>query len=313
MNKKIFSIQIVLIFFNFLFSLDFSLLPFFEVTYGQLGEYIFAESQTYIVSHLEWEEKPLLYTGLNANFKTGNLCFSASMKTAFPLECGKMYDSDWTSSGVKYTYAIHKNSAKFNIGSEISCYYEFSVNHYFSIIPYAQIQYLYNSFSGHDGYGFYGSKRNSTNGETVSWDSEFATYQKVVGIDYSRHSLWNWLGGGIQLFSANKSFYIRAFGMISLYRYFFSKDYHKSKINNDFTMISIVDEFFKDFKILASFSYTLKKNKLDFLTSVSYNFSLFSKGTLYSDYFWDSIVPVNQISATDFYELSVQSGIQVYL
>ena len=65
-------------------------------------------------SRLEWEADYLFKLGLRGAFKYQSFEVFASALFPLPFDCGKMYDSDWRTEGIKTNLSINFNPIKRN-------------------------------------------------------------------------------------------------------------------------------------------------------------------------------------------------------
>lgn len=177
------------------FSLE--LAPHFGLSYGHLDEYIYSSADDSIArSLLEWELHPLCALGLDMKAGWKNFYALPSASIALPFECGTMRDSDWNSAGntkIIYSELEEKNtlsfSASFELGYSFIFDNPFDKNGFksrFSVSPAASFSYSYFKIKSDNGHGYFGSEDYSSNGEEVAWDSGYATYHRVYGINLVR-------------------------------------------------------------------------------------------------------------------------------
>lgn len=255
--KKILLFIFAFTLFSNLFSLDLLITPYFQYSTGKLEESLFSSDDTYKISLLEWEARNEIRSGAKVNLNIKNFVLNTDFNFAFPLICGKMYDSDWEPDGIKSVYSISNNKIKTSIDSNISVGYSFKPSTFISIIPIFQTQYSFDSFQARNGIGWYGTRDYNLAGPTVSWDNENAKEYKISGIDYYRHSLYLFTGFSFQ-------FYINKFNfgstlLVSPFSYFFALDYHRDNKNlgRDFYMREIQCSSFKRYKFSMNITYKL--------------------------------------------------------
>lgn len=199
--------------------------PFVEVAFGELGEFLYSGIETdKIVSELKWEMKPLVEAGLECKFDRKYFGFGFSFAAGLPLESGKMYDSDFSLTGIKHTYSPFDEKIESDIKAKIEFYGNFSIK-IIKIIPMVQILYNYISLNAFDGVCYYGQLGD---GNFIPWNDENAKYYgtgKVGNINYERHSLFTFFGFNISVFDMEKiSFQAGIF--VSPFSYISAMDNH---------------------------------------------------------------------------------------
>ena len=284
--------------------------PAFSCTIGKMNESIYS-SKGYKCSLLEWEQKPLWNYGITVFTAFKNFGITAEFDSALPVSCGKMYDSDWNSNGIKTTYSIHELTAETNLNTEFSLSYIIKLDRIFQIIPFVQAQYSYNSFEARNGEGWYGGAAYSKTGKDVSWNDENAAYYKVYGIDYLRHSFYLFTGFSFQLYITEK---IKTELLLSVspFTYTSAIDHHHGKYN-DFRFQEIQYGYFSRFKTGIKLEYSIN-SLIDAGMFFQAVLGTEDKGKLYSDYWTEKLTLVdNQKSGADIqsYRLSLFVTIKV--
>lgn len=309
--------KIYLIYFIIFISLDniysndfFSFMPYLKYSNGIHGEHLYYSVSEKECSYLEWEEKNSFLLGIEGIFKIKNFNISLNSEFGIPKVAGKMYDSDWiyTSEfpdGLKTTYSISENHLKSKFNTEILLNYDFNINKIVTISPGICFQYSYLNFNAKNGYGWYGSSNYSTTKENVSWDSEYAKYYKIYGIDLKRHNLYTWIDLELK-FNFIKDFIFGANFNISPYTYSFTEDFHHKK----FTTHQIMHTNFTRLKSEIFGIYSFNKK---FLLRIGFEYLYGStqKGKTYTDNYSEDFRLTNQKSANDIKEFSVLVGFQI--
>lgn len=273
------------------FSLEIS--PHFGFAYGQLDEYIYSSADDSIKkSLLEWELHPLYTLGLDAKFGWKNLYSSVSSDFALPLECGTMRDSDWNNSGdTKIIYSELEEKNKFSFNSAFELGYDFVFENpldkkgfksTFTLSPAASVSYSYFKIESDNGHGYFGGEDYSTNGEEVAWDSEFATYHKVYGINLERQ-YFNVFAGLRFRADITQKFGISLGMFASPYTYVATFDRHLKK-HGSYHLNGYQKGFFEYWKFEFGADYAISKRIKIFLCSDFFYGSVI-KGDFYHNYY----------------------------
>ena len=276
-------------------EIKFEIEPNFNTTLGKYGEYVYSYSGKSVVSYLEWQSMPLVKPGIESRLSFNNLEFSAGISYALPLKCGKMYDSDWDSYGVKTTYSISNNYSMqnydcyFSIGVKIDC-------KKFLLIPEFSYFYYYDFFQSNDGEGWYGRDIYSKTGKTVSWDSPDARhYRKLSRIELKRESKYFFLGI-TGLFNLGSKCEFSAGSFIAPYASVYNSDYHMDDNGKgrDFYLNSKQEMNFSRFLEKVSFTYKIN-NHFAIPFSLNCIFGEIEKGMLegYEQYAGTDVVLFN--------------------
>ncbi len=216
------------------FLLEFS--PYFSLSKGCLNEYIYSSSDESIKkSKLEWNLNPLYQFGIESKFGWKNIFITEKIDFALPVGCGTLYDSDWNSTGdIKTIYSKLEEKSDLIFNSSFGIGYDFNLKNkandrkYFSFFPLINFDYSYFKIKSDNGHGYFGAENYSLNGTDVSWDSEYATYHKVYGIDLERVYYNLFTGLAFEIYPTEKisfgcDFYISAYSYIVTYDKHFAK------------------------------------------------------------------------------------------
>ena len=252
---------LVLIFIRFNCFSEIIIVPNIGISFGSQGEYLYPPYSEKLWSYLEWEEKPSANIGIDFLYNLKNNNFKLSFAYALPIQCGKMTDSDWSESGIKYAYSVNKNKIECNLFFETAYNYEFKFNKIISISPIFNLKFCYSSYEARNGYGWYGTEKWSKNGELVPWNDENAHYfpdgkYNLAGIDLFRYTFILGIG-----FITNLNFNrinISSGLQLSPFSYIYSIDHHLGK-NNDFKYEEIQYPIFKYFDLNMQISYKINK------------------------------------------------------
>lgn len=308
---------------NFAFSKEFNLPfnffiePHINITYGELGEFLYAKNnkgKDVVISRLDWQTKYLYSYGLNFNFDFSKLSFSAKFDSALPRHCGKMFDSDWLEkNNLKTTYSIHDNNVFANYDVSFIAEYNHFKNKKFSIIPGLELSYTYTDFEASIGDGWKGQSDTSTTGESVSWNDPAALRCRVAGISYERQTLYTflWLNIKVKPFK-NNIFTIG--GGISPYTYTYSCDKHhdsKNSLENGETFISVQQDYFTRYKYIIS-SEQIITNNLQLKISFSGIYGKQKKGDFYNDRYTEKPTKYsNQFAGSSISQFTITASCKI--
>lgn len=261
--KRLTSCLLILfsIFFSCFSEIKFSIAPLLSTTMGKYGEYVYSWSGKSIVSYLEWQQLPLFKAGAKAEFTFNNFSFSSSFFYGLPIQCGKMYDSDWGAKAVKTSYSISKNNGIQNYDFSCSISYKIKIKQ-FSLSPELSYSYYYDFFKSSDGEGWYGSENYSKNGKEVSWDSSYARhYKKLSQIELKRESRYFFAGLKFNIPLGTK-IEISLGSFFAPYAYVYNSDHHldDNGTNKDFYLTSFQEMFFSRFLEKVCLTYKINQN-----------------------------------------------------
>jgi len=138
-----------------------SITPLFGMINGQVNEIVYRNSYSDLLeSELQWNMKPLFYTGLAADFApvdnfarhgfVGNLSF----KFGFPQRTGIMEDRDWQyeNPGTLTNYSRHDNFSERAIMADISLGYSFPLVNFIALGINLDFSYMHFYWIARDGY-----------------------------------------------------------------------------------------------------------------------------------------------------------------
>lgn len=250
----------------------------------KFGEYIYSSYDNHTVSYLEYNAT-LTQTNITFGYVVNNFEILANINAVLPLKCGNFYDYDYTADGITKNLCFFNNYSTGNAGGNIFIAYDFSFKDRFLICPTFQLQYNYDSFIGRNGWGYFGTKEYSKNGEDVPWNSEYARKAtKVSRISYKTHNFFVFTGIDFKIKLTQKINLV--FGTyVSPFTTTYSVDYHFDDTGNnwDYELIETQTSFFKNFKERAQFDFYIK-DTLCFIISGEWIFRSVIKGTIYDSY-----------------------------
>lgn len=295
---------------------SFSLEPNISLSYGNLGEYLFSNSQKdFIISHLEWETKALAKAGLKINSEWKKINLSLGGDIALPIICGQMINSDYDPFYKHKTMlGLSDNLPKLNFYLFAELFYQIDFAEGFSFAPAIKIKYNHNSFTSKNGQGWYGKNE-------ITWDNEKATYHpKLSHIDYKKQSLIYY--AGLKLKYKSKKFSFSTATFFSPYAFFYTMDYHsdENNTNQDFHTLSNQEAWFKGINQTFDLEYKIDQNKIISLNCQISHCPIIRgitvtdrfRGNSYgSDIFNTDWVISSQDTGSSFFDITISSGIKL--
>ena len=243
------------------------------------------ESDNYkLMSLLEWNQNPSFFAGIEgtAGYKNNILKLRGNFK--FPGQTGKMYDSDYTETGIKFNYSINNETLISGLDLSTSFSHSFSFT-LFTLEPEFSVNWSYFSIEARDGYGWYGGSSHTTDSKTHAWndpESHFYPDGKLhlAGVDYTGHTIAFFLGMNIS--KTIWGTWENSIGMfVSPFTYIYAKDSHVGKVKY-FTTEDMIFNYFNNFRINYKTSFKLnKKVFLNFLAQ--YEWCFLEQGDDYYD------------------------------
>ncbi|MBP5568393.1 MAG: hypothetical protein J6X54_04145 [Treponema sp.] len=254
MKKKLFALITALTLSNFLFALDFKITGYTGLSFGTIEEELYASKARYLVSYLEWEEKPLV--DLGAIFQVNHSLFFANLNvtTALPLNCGNMYDSDYDSSK-QYLYSINQNKAGLNLQGDFFTGIKALTVDDFTLSPVIGLSLYYKNFTASNGYSWNGSENKTGITGNVPWDSPQAVFVpqgKLSDVEITMKNLTAWLGFSFE-YKFLENFYCSFGAFVSPYAYTWFLDDHKDNFveahgkSHAHQTMTETENFFTDF------------------------------------------------------------------
>ena len=261
-------------------------------------------------SRLEWEADYLFKLGVNGALKYGGLEFWVNALFPLPLDCGKMYDSDWRTEGIKTNLSIHDLAVKFGCDARLGIKYNFELgagNKAVTVSPILVISNSYISLAGQKGIGWGGDIAHTGLARDYSWDSEYAVKVKKFGIDFTSNATSALLGGEVSKIYRN--IFVRAGILSSPYTFILSVDHHLNKEEGNYYQLA-QQAFFRvwDFYTAAGF-FVNSKNVLLFTTDFS--FCPTTPGNFYVGYYKIENNLVEETSRFSFSKFSLNLSWQI--
>ena len=138
----------------------FSLSPILGIQYGHADEIVYKYSgKDQYLSHLFWELKPLVYTGIEAEFgpRKNGFITALSLKYGLPFKTGIMENRDWDDSRNENLthYSVHDSYSQSAFLADLSVGYSWSPKESLAIGLYGEFSYLFFSWSAKYGYSQY--------------------------------------------------------------------------------------------------------------------------------------------------------------
>ena len=317
---KMYNVKKTHIFFVLLFTLipisvfakdilNLELSAFAGIKRGELSKSIYLNDTSTKVSQLDWEEKNIYEFGIGTDITFFNLLTQVQFSAGLPVNCGNMYDSDWNLSGLKKTYTISECDLKQSFDSQIEISYLTPSFYIFRLTPAIKIQYMYQNFNAHDGYGWYGAKEYAKiqRDYDVAWNDPLARKaKKIRDIDYYRHTLLTFFGFEFYYMPIEK-FTVRTGFFISPFAYMYSLDtHHKSSANVHYCDVQRGN--FSKYKTTFKVEYTIKK-RLKIFSDFSIIYGPTDYGDLYADEYSDGLTKFeNQPTSSSMFNIDFNIG-----
>lgn len=284
------------------------------LTYGDLGEYIYSSGERFIISYLQWEEKPVYFLGFEGGVQYKDFGVSTDVKFDLPGNCGHLYDSDWNSNGLKTIYSIHDNNLIWGIDAIISFFYDFTPANNFTITPEFQVEYEFVKFQSAIGTQWNGSGSSDSTDDDVSWDDPLAKKNGASRIGYYRHTGFLFTGLKFRYdftpdFSVMSGFYIAPFIYTSALDHHFDdrpgKDagYYMQHIQYSF-FNRIKADIQTVFKIDSDNSFSIKAQIV---------YGPKTKGHMNTTKFTGRYLRVGQKTAADVFTVDISIGYKYYI
>lgn len=246
----------------------FSIQPAYSIENGVLNEFVYKYDDAgtlFKLSELNWNIVNSHNFGASIKFGWKYVYINTDFSLGMSARSGYMYDSDWlhpNDHSIKTTYSINENylnkrqALQIGINGKIPCIPErvrnvFSMN----LCPYFNYDYILYSFSGNNGYGWYGNKVTPIV-EYTDPNAIFYCKGQLFGIDYEREHTNFYHGLLIECIFFQRLLLTCDFG-ISLNTKVNSIDTHYN--GSDKTIgtnyLDIMESKFNTFTISSSFEY----------------------------------------------------------
>ena len=293
--------------------------PYFSFSKGCLNELIYSSSDDSIMkSKLEWNLNSLYQFGAKAKFGWKNIYILGNADFALPVKCGTLYDSDWNASGeIKTIYSKLEENVGLIFNSSIGLGYNFSLANkntekkYFTFSPLFTFDYSYFKIEAGNGFGYFGAEDYSLNGKDVPWNSEYAAYHKVYGIDLER-LYFNFFSGFLcEIYPSEKILF--GFNLnFSFFSYIVTYDKHFAK-NSWYNLNGYQKGSFDYLKFSVYSSYKFSSNIAALIELDLLNGNLM-KGNFYHNYYSSKPVLSRQKSgsSTILYGLKIGMTFSVF-
>lgn len=267
----------------------FSFSPMLDFKYGTAREYVFYNNCTYSndkLSELDWDIKPMVQIGVNANGGWKGILLSGYIEGAVPNKSGTMADSDWlnvqTSNLDNYQYKTHYSESDNYVDSCMNCGvrlgYTFTLPFSIELYPFGAFDYEHIGFVAKDGTYWYGSQITSGGHTyyTPYTDKNNQTSDSMDGknVGYTRYSYFTWIGLQAAYTLKNKFKFDASF-QAAPYVYCQSQDEHYLK---GATYVDVTSGTFCAFKYATSAAYIFNKRY-----SLNLAVSYFTLNTLRGD------------------------------
>lgn len=249
--------------------------PFAGIRWGSQDEFVYASAangKEYKLSELNWEQKPMLLFGFNAQFNKNRFHISLTTETSPHTKTGKVIDKDWMNVSNSYctnedAYLIQtnlsetKNYLEKYFRAEGGISFDAVKNEKVIFSPSVKFEYEYSRFVTRNGWYQYAA----TPAAGADYKSYTTGAKKNLGSEdamrLERQIFCTWLGFNTAI-SFNQKINLEVLTEICPYIFVFSKDFHIMR-NDDF--LDMMNAELSGIKISAKINYSFSKNHSVFL------------------------------------------------
>ena len=266
------------------------------------NDYVIATSGR-INSLLEWNATYLFKEGITAGVKPGRWEFYVSTQFALPLECGKMYDSDWYVRDIKTNYSKSNLFTAFGLDAALGAKYHFLLGQNdwrFYISPQLAVTNSYIIFNAKNTIGWCGDIGHTHTGN-YAWDSEYAVIKRKYGIDL-RNNITSVLLG-LELSKYFGPAFVNAGALAAPFTYIFSVDHHLNKEGGRWYQM-IQKAYFTQWNFYGTLGYSIN-NHHAIILKADYSFCPAVGGELYDGYYKVENIVTEEKSGFEFQKVGV--------
>lgn len=261
-------------------------------------------------SMLEWQSDYLFKLGVVGNLKIGMLEIFSSVAFPLPLNCGKMYDSDWRTTGIKTNFSESDLFTDFGFDAVFGFKYNLKAcvkNFNLFISPVIAVSNSFISLKAKNTIGWCGDTNHTHLEKNYPWNSEYAKKVKKYGIDFKNNITSVFLG--IEIEKQFGRFYTGTGVLTSPYTYILSVDHHLNKEDGNYYQL-VQKSFFSvwDFYICAKY-FLSSKSLISF--TADYSFCPPVIGDFYFGYFKIENIIADETSRFDFSKLSFSISLEI--
>ena len=311
--KKYFSIILISFIFSSLLNAQVSLQkkhkPAFYIELNssynnETRNYYLIETTGNTNSLLEWKSNYLFKEGIAGGIAIRNLEINLYTQFSLPFECGKMYDSDWRTVGIKTNYSTSDLFTALGNDTKFSLKYNFQLgeeSNNFFVSPIVCISNSFIKFNAKNTVGWCGDTGHTHLQQDYPWNSEVAKKVNKYGIDFTNNITSILCGVGFE--KQIGPFIVNTGALISPFTYILSIDHHLNKEDGQYYQL-IQKALFKEWDFFGNFGYSINNNNT-ILLCVDYNFCPVIPGDFYYGYFKIENIIAEQTSRFSFKKLSV--------
>ena len=271
----------------------FYLSPLFGILYGQGEEILYRDSGwDQYASQLLWDLKPLVYTGLAADFgprdpfERRGFIAAGSIKYGLPLRTGSMEDRDWMNLETNWLthYSQHQAYSQNAILADLSAGYSWPLTNYLALSAYGEFSFMYLSWSADNGYAQYTTEATKDEGDYPPWNNNLPkTYFNGKNILYTQ--IWFIFSPGLCLKGRiNRLFSAQAHFNYSPLIYATAKDDHLIP-NKDYQGRSFEDYLYFGHYLKGGGKFIFSPlENMDLSLSCSYRYITRTRGPSYWEY-----------------------------
>ena len=269
---------------------------------NQKMEYCVIDDTTHSInSKLEWRSDYFFKLGLTEEITITAFDFFCSLAFPLPFKCGKMYDSDWYTPGIKTNLSISNLFVHSGFDAELGIKYNFDI-YGFTISPLISISNSFIKLQAKNTIGRCGDMRHTHLEQNYPWNSEYSKKVKKFGIDF-----WNNITSVFCGIEAAKNFgavKANAGILVSPYTYILSVDHHLNKEEGHYYQL-IQKAYFKVWDFYAQTGYSLNKKNMICLAA-DYSFCPVTNGDFYFGWFKIENILADETSSFAFSNLALR-------
>ena len=254
--------------------LELTVSPFVGLSDCKMDELLY-NMEGSVRSLLEWEQATIFDLGFKLDARFNRYDFALSFSYSIPCKNGQMTDSDWE-DGSKYSITNHPVIKFKNIDSWLDFSYMLYEDQVFTFAPVIQLEYFYTAFNAGKGSGI-----------------RYNNPVNVYGVDYSRHSVFSFLGIRSKL-NITPLIFLGADLLFSPFCYQNSFDYHHGQVH-PFNSNDIQTGFFSKYKFSLSGGINISP-KISLELQFSSIFGGPDKGKLITDYYNGTMLQADEKS-----------------
>ena len=263
-------------------------------------------------SKLEWNADYLFKEGISGGIKFQNFEMFLSTQVCLPFECGKMYDSDWRTIGIKTNFSESNLFAGFGCDVAFQIKYNFRLsapNSKLLISPIIQLSNSFIRFEAKNTIGWCGDTAHTHLEENLPWNSEYAKKVKKYGINFANNITSFFCG--LEVSDWIDSIFVNAGLLISPYTYILSVDHHLNKEEGSYYQL-VQKAYFKTWDFYAGAGYKINQKNMIALSG-DFCFCPATNGDFYFGWFGTDNIIADETCSFAFSKFSLCFSWQIFL